>query len=119
MIFLLLAHRSAEHGTDKVIDLLVKAKVDLNVADNYNDTPLKWAKASGHREMFEAVMRKNGKKVGYDSITDDFEALLNAAQEGKTMNFMTKIISSINFTSIIFSKLTNGFRKYRKSSRIY
>lgn len=60
----------------------MKAKADLNVEDNYNDTPLRWANSRGNGAGYKAVMRKNGKKVGYSYISDDTAALLNAAEEG-------------------------------------
>lgn len=78
-------HRSAEHGKSEVADLLVNAKAELNVKDNNYRTPFEWAKASGHREDFEEVMRKYGKKVKGDEIVDDGDALFEAVDEGEVL----------------------------------
>lgn len=87
-------HRSAERGTSRVADLLVKAKADLNIRDNYSDTPLSWARKAGNGDMFEDILRMNGKKTGYTLIEDDIEALLEAAQEGdifKNLSFLFRL----------------------------
>lgn len=98
----------------------MKAKANLNVKDNYNDTPLKWARASGHRDSFEAAMRKNGKKVSYTYITDDMEAFVRAAEEGKTIKFKNNVLIRLRihiFIEKIYFLLANTFRKYGNSSR--
>lgn len=78
-------HISAQHGTSKVADLLVKAKADLNLSYNENDdSTVDMAINSGHREIFEEVLRKNGKKIVDESrIEDDLEELITAVKNGK------------------------------------
>lgn len=79
-------HISAEHGTGKVADLLVKAKADLNLRDNKGCTPYTRAKDSEFRSTFDRVLLENSKKTRYfyGYIEDDTSELLDAAQEGKT-----------------------------------
>lgn len=76
-------HRSAEHRTSKVADLLVKSKANLNIHDNDVDTPLDYARRSHYTNEFEDVLTKNGKKARYSYIEDDIESLLSAAEEGE------------------------------------
>lgn len=89
-------HRSAERGTTEVADLLVKAKADLNVRDNNDDTPMSWARKSENREILEEVLRENGKKASYNIIEDDLDALLDAAGEGN----IEKVQDFIKFMDI-------------------
>ena len=75
-------HRSAEHGTSKVAELLIEAKANLNAKNMYGDTPLKLAKKSGNEKMFENILPKYAKKIRNDYIEDDEDVLLDAVYEG-------------------------------------
>lgn len=76
-------HISAQHGTSKVADLLVKSKANLNLRDSIrSSTPFDYARRSNHRKVFEDVLKKNGKIAGWNLIEDDTDALLEAANEG-------------------------------------
>lgn len=75
-------HRSAQHGTSKVADLLIKSSANLNIHDNDVDTPLDYARRYHNIAEFEDVLKKNGKKSGWSYIEDDTDALLDAAIEG-------------------------------------
>lgn len=78
-------HRSIEHITYDVADLLVKSNADLNVQDNNGDTPMRWARKSGDEWSIERMLAFNGKKADYDYIEDDVRALSNAADRGKQL----------------------------------
>lgn len=75
-------HRSAQHATSKVADLLIKSNANLNIHDSDVETPLDYARRYRNRAEFEEVLKMNGKKSGWSYIEDDTDVLLDAAKEG-------------------------------------
>lgn len=61
-------HKSAEHNTTKVADLLIKANAKLNLKNRYKETPFDAAKRMGTEDIFKKVQRKNGNIVAQDSF---------------------------------------------------
>lgn len=76
-------HISAQHGTSKVANLLVKAKADLNARDNDHKTPYNCAENFGQKTTFEKVLKENGLKIKDDTVEVDNDAIFNAVKEGK------------------------------------
>lgn len=84
-------HISAQYGRNKVADLLVKAKADLNLRDNDGQTPFQMAKIPKYEENFEKVLKDNGLKVNDGFVEIDNDALFYAIEEGKVVKLKGKI----------------------------
>lgn len=79
-------HWSVEHGTSRVADVLIKARADLSSSLCYKiDKPFNKATEPGHREIFEEMLRKNGKFLEDEYILDDNQDLIAAVSESKVL----------------------------------
>lgn len=89
-----ITHTTFYAGNVEVTELLVKAKTNLNIRDNEGKTPADYATQSRNRQKFIEVMKKNGKKVKFDTVEDDTDVLLEAVEQGKTAQ--DKLIFEVN-----------------------
>lgn len=105
-------HRSAQRGTSKVADLLVKSKADLNIRDNNGYTPYKRALESDHRVRFEVVLVLNGKKVSGDLIEDHNQDSIEPDYRGKMLKLKGKsikfIITSMDLSECVCLSCSNN-----------
>lgn len=62
-----LLHLAARHGYTEVVEKLIKAGADVNIANRNGDTPLGLARRNGHREITEMLLNK---KLGLSDVVE-------------------------------------------------
>lgn len=109
-------HRSAQHGTIEVTDLLIKSHANLNIPDNEMHTPFGYAERSSYEQQFRDVLKKNGKKqrwTGSTFIADDTDALLEAAEEGIIAFIKFSPLIEVALVKLVFQQMTcRNFKIY-------
>lgn len=79
-------HKCARFGSSEMLDLLVKAKANLNILDSRGNTPAKLAEIAGRLEQFKVVLTANAKILLNNSVLDFPGFLLDAVDRGIITN---------------------------------
>lgn len=67
-------------GNNEEVELLSKNDGNVNIRDNYNNTPLIWAAYNGNQEIVNLLLKKGADVNASNSFNNT--GLINAAENG-------------------------------------